>query len=800
MQETTQLGTAKWEDDSSIIKKFRFEEGKFWLGRSIENNSAPIGYLDDRHICLVSGTRGGKGASVIVNNLCLYKGSVVVVDPKGENATVTAARRGEGSEHCKGMGQKVYVLDPFQTTRNCEQYQCSFNPLKELNPNDEDVIDKAADIADAIIVTGKKSNPFWDEQARDMLQGLILHVLTSPVYKGERNLVTVRKLISSGNKKLYQEMIDEGHKPEHLPSPQTILWQSLQENEAFGGIIAEIGDTFFELKENANETFQGVLSSLTQNTSFINSPKMRKSLLKSDFKLSELKKNPNGVSLYLSLPQSKMKKNFRWLRMVISLITTEMETVKEKPATGKRILMILDEFAGLKRMKVIEDAVAQIAGFGVTLFFVVQSLEQLKATYENKWENFLGNAGLKIFFSIEDHFTREYISKFVGDTEIIVESSSEGKSDSENFDDDDSMSYQKFLGFRYNKSYTTANKGGGKGENEERSKAPQKRRLIEPNEVGKIFSRVDDKKDAIYPGLALVLISGQNPFPVKRANYYQDKHFHKKFNPHPDHKTSNVEIPLSSPDKKVLEYLRTSSEVRIDIPDDHEINTGSTYMNLHISDDFSNLDNSIVPFVKLGKTLEDTFFKDYPKTLKLEATADGRLLKLGEDRAVISTDNPEIDDSIEKQNHEKIGYLGLGQQGTYRMATLILLGLTTFSVLFVFYLFISLFNLVIGNESVLWTPFEAVDLLYNELTSESDFWYIVLLIPSYIAYVAVFLGLVYIVFKSIKLPKEIFSIASKTVEYVFECPISNPRFDKFDKDILKPIFENSFAKMIIDKP
>jgi len=39
-------------------------------------------------------------------------------------------------------------------------------------------------------------------------------------------------------------------------------------------------------------------------------------------------------------------------------------------------LMVLDEFAGLKRMEVIEHAVAQIAGYGVKMFFVLQSLEQ----------------------------------------------------------------------------------------------------------------------------------------------------------------------------------------------------------------------------------------------------------------------------------------------------------------------------------------------------------------------------------------------------------------------------------------
>lgn len=81
--------------------------------------------------------------------------------------------------------------------------------------------------------------------------------------------------------------------------------------------------------------------------------------------------------------------------MMVGMITAQMETTRGRPATGHRVLMILDEFAGLQRMTSIENAVAQIAGFGVKLFFVLQTLEQLKRVYKDGWETFLANAGLK---------------------------------------------------------------------------------------------------------------------------------------------------------------------------------------------------------------------------------------------------------------------------------------------------------------------------------------------------------------------------------------------------------------------
>ena len=95
--------------------------------------------------------------------------------------------------------------------------------------------------------------------------------------------------------------------------------------------------------------------------------------------------------------------------------------------------MVLDEFAGLKRMEVIENAVAQIAGYGVKMFFVLQSLEQLKAVYKDNWETFLANSGLKVFFNLEDNFSRDYVSKLIGETEVIreVRSASDSTSESE---------------------------------------------------------------------------------------------------------------------------------------------------------------------------------------------------------------------------------------------------------------------------------------------------------------------------------------------------------------------------------
>ncbi len=74
-------------------------------GYSSQRQAFPS-YAEDRHLCTIGPTRSGKGASVIVQALLQVPHSVVVIDPKGQNAAVTARAR-------RAMGQDVFVLNPF---------------------------------------------------------------------------------------------------------------------------------------------------------------------------------------------------------------------------------------------------------------------------------------------------------------------------------------------------------------------------------------------------------------------------------------------------------------------------------------------------------------------------------------------------------------------------------------------------------------------------------------------------------------------------------------------------------------
>jgi len=179
------LVTAAWQ----TLPK-RYSKGDIWLGRDADGT--PIGVNDDRHIGTGASNRGGKGTGLIIPNLCLWPGSTVVIDPKGENAAITARNR------VKMKGHKVVAIDPYNEAKLPDTLLGAINPLDFIDITDDDAIDIAGMIADSLIVKANAKDAHWDESARDLLTGLILHVCdTEP--KESRNLGRVHQLLMKGD-------------------------------------------------------------------------------------------------------------------------------------------------------------------------------------------------------------------------------------------------------------------------------------------------------------------------------------------------------------------------------------------------------------------------------------------------------------------------------------------------------------------------------------------------------------------------------------------------------------------------
>ncbi|MEM8750134.1 MAG: type IV secretory system conjugative DNA transfer family protein, partial [Pseudomonadota bacterium] len=140
----TTFGSAAWAKFDELVLKGMITLEGFRLGFTRDDKGVlhPLGYGGDRHIGTVAPNRSGKGTCSIIPNLLTYPGSVMVIDPKGENAMITAHQR-------KLKGQAVHIVDPWNITG---MDTACFNPIDWLKAGDIDISDNAMLLADAIIM------------------------------------------------------------------------------------------------------------------------------------------------------------------------------------------------------------------------------------------------------------------------------------------------------------------------------------------------------------------------------------------------------------------------------------------------------------------------------------------------------------------------------------------------------------------------------------------------------------------------------------------------------------------------
>jgi len=457
---------ASWWSPKALLKhdKWQYKDGSILVGRI---GDTALGTFDDRHMMTVAGSRSGKGRSVIVPNMCLYPGSVITIDPKGDLATITAARRGNGSDLIDGIRTDVYVLDPFEVTRgNARAYRAAFNPLDMIDVDGLYGRDDAALLADALIIPAH-AETHWTDAAKMLLTGLILHVCATqtPV---TRNLLTLRDYLT-GDIDQFDELLSE-----------------MAVSQVAQGVVARAANALVIMSEKERSS---ILSTAIVQTEFLDSPAMKSVLDRSDFSLRDLKDKPTSV--YLSLPAGRMGTHSRWLRLMIALTVEAMERHRKVPEHP--VLIIMDEFHTLGPMRTIERAAGLIAGYGVRLWPILQDLTQLKRDYKESWETFLGNAGLTQWFGINDLTTLEYLSKRLGQTTLDTVSQGE-------------LSRDQIM-----KGFTG------------QSRSKQIVDLMTPEELGRFFSR--------QSGRELILWPGTDPIVMERLNYDTDPLTENKFDP-----------------------------------------------------------------------------------------------------------------------------------------------------------------------------------------------------------------------------------------------------------------------------
>ena len=447
-------GSAHWGTGEALHR-----ERGLVLGRQ---GDRLLRFEGEGHVLTVAPTRSGKGVSCVIPNLLDHTGSVFVTDPKGENYAVTARWRME-------IGQRVHAFDPFDFVGG----DATYNPLDLIDAASLEAVDEARMLADMIVLPEARGGDqlFWNEEARAVLTGLILHVAANAPPE-LRTLTHVRTLLPLA------------------PEAFAELLKEMRDSPSAGGLVSR---SAARILQKAEKERSGVISTAQSHTHFLDSPRMARVMGRSTFDLSTLK--TDAVSVYLILPSDRLEAYARWLRLMISCSLLAIARARGQPR--ERVLFLLDEFAHLGKMHPVQRDIGLAGGFGVAFWLIVQDLSQLRSTYGEAWSTFLANADVLQAFGTNDWETAEYLSKMTGDSTIAVKSDNQSRGISQG-------------------------RQSQRQESAAVTRAEKARRLLLSDEIRRLGMMMQ-----------LLFIKGSAPLLVQRLNYMHDPVFMDRSDPNP---------------------------------------------------------------------------------------------------------------------------------------------------------------------------------------------------------------------------------------------------------------------------
>ena len=373
-------GSARFANRKEL-KKLQREDGLL-IGRN-PHTGRLLRYDGPAHLITLAPTRAGKGVGTVIPNLLAAERSVLVIDPKGENARIAGeARRRFGT---------VHVLDPFEVSG---MPSAAYNPLDRLVPDSLDLGEDAASLTEALVMDppGQVTEAHWNEEAKAILGGLIMFCVCHED-RDRRTLATVREYLTLPPEKL------------------RALLELMQDSDAAGGLIARAANRFLG---KADREAASVLSNAQRHTHFLDSPRIARCLARSDFAFSDLRHRITSV--FLVLPPNRMDAYSRWLRLLVSQALQDIARDAEGGTQRLKTptLFLLDEFAALGRLEAVERAMGLMAGYGLQLWPILQDMSQLKDLYGERAGTFIANAGVQQVFGVNDFETAKWLSQMIG--------------------------------------------------------------------------------------------------------------------------------------------------------------------------------------------------------------------------------------------------------------------------------------------------------------------------------------------------------------------------------------------------
>ena len=406
--------------------------------------------FDSTHMLFFAGSGGYKTTSNVVPTALRYSGPMICLDPSTEVAPMVVEHRR------KTLRREVMVLDPTNPIMG-------FNVLDGIETStkkEEDIVGITHMLLSESARFESSTGSYFQNQAHNLLTGLLAHVMLSPEFEGQRNLRSLRQLVSQ-------------------PEPSVLATlRDVQEHSASAFIRETLG-VFVNMTE---QTFSGVYSTASKDTQWLSLDNYAALVCGNAFKSCEIAEG--GKDVFLNIPASILRSYPGIGRVIIGSLINAM--IEADGAFQRRALFVLDEVDLLGYMRVLEEARHRGRKYGISMMLMYQSVGQLERHFgKDGAVSWIDGCAFASYAAIKALDTARNVSAQCGEMTVEVKGRSR------------------------NTGWDTKNSASRKSE----SVTFQRRPLIMPHEITQGM-RKDEQ---------IIIVQGHSPIRCGRAIYFRRK-------------------------------------------------------------------------------------------------------------------------------------------------------------------------------------------------------------------------------------------------------------------------------------
>lgn len=393
---TVAHGSARWAGE-------RDARGAGLLGPA--GDGVHLGYLDsgcrrpltdasDHHVLVFAPPGVGKTTSLVIPTLLRSRASTWVLDPKGElwEATASWRRRAFGHECVR-----FAPTDP--ATRG-------WNPLLEIPKGPGDIAAASLLARNLVVSPAAGAELHWTLAARSLWTLLALHVRWAPDL--EPTMAVLRSVLSShaDHDALFDELASYPHDPSRRNG---WLDPVTGEPSATHPEVMLLGRKF---RGTPGRERGSVISTLAQYLDPWGDRQIDRATSASDLSLGDLLSG-RPTTVYLSIPFHDLGRLSPLIRLQLAALGRRL--TDRPPGEGHRLEVVVDEFASLGRLPILEELLAYFRGYDTRCFLLCQDLSQLRRLYGSH-ETITGNCRVHVTTATQSPATRRHASSLAGTT------------------------------------------------------------------------------------------------------------------------------------------------------------------------------------------------------------------------------------------------------------------------------------------------------------------------------------------------------------------------------------------------